>query len=75
MADLLVVEGLHSGYGEAVVVQGISLKVPQGESLALLGRNGTASSWAASTSRSSPRTSAQPRASAGCRRSATSSSR
>jgi branched-chain amino acid transport system ATP-binding protein len=41
MADLLVVEGLHSGYGEAVVVQGISLKVPQGESLALLGRNGT----------------------------------
>ena len=41
MADLLVVEGLRSGYGEAVVVQGISLRVPQGESLALLGRNGT----------------------------------
>ena len=41
MAELLRVEGLRSGYGEAVVVQGISLAVEQGESLALLGRNGT----------------------------------
>ena len=41
MADLLRVEGLRSGYGEAVVVQGIDLVLPQGESLALLGRNGT----------------------------------
>src|SRR3989442_14524567 len=38
---LLQVEGLKSGYGEAVVVQGISLTLAQGESLALLGRNGT----------------------------------
>ncbi len=41
MAELLRVEGLRSGYGEAVVVQGISLIVEQGQSLALLGRNGT----------------------------------
>ena len=41
MAELLVVEGLRSGYGEAVVVQGVSLRLAQGESLALLGRNGT----------------------------------
>jgi branched-chain amino acid transport system ATP-binding protein len=41
MAELLRVEGLRSGYGEAVVVQGIELVLPQGESLALLGRNGT----------------------------------
>jgi branched-chain amino acid transport system ATP-binding protein len=41
MAELLRVEGLRSGYGEAVVVQGISLVVEQGQSLALLGRNGT----------------------------------
>jgi branched-chain amino acid transport system ATP-binding protein len=41
MAELLRVEGLKSGYGEAVVVQGISLTLAQGESLALLGRNGT----------------------------------
>ena len=41
MAELLRVEGLRSGYGEAVVVQGIDLVLPQGESLALLGRNGT----------------------------------
>ena len=41
MAELLKVEGLRSGYGEAVVVQGISLSLEQGQSLALLGRNGT----------------------------------
>ena len=41
MAELLKVQGLKSGYGEAVVVQGIDLVLPQGESLALLGRNGT----------------------------------
>jgi branched-chain amino acid transport system ATP-binding protein len=41
MAELLRVEGLKSGYGEAVVVQGISLTLDKGKSLALLGRNGT----------------------------------
>ena len=41
MVELLKVEGLRSGYGEAVVVQGIDLVLPQGQSLALLGRNGT----------------------------------
>jgi len=41
MAELLKLEGLKSGYGEAVVVQGISLALEQGQSLALLGRNGT----------------------------------
>ena len=41
MAELLRVSGLTAGYGEAVVVQGIDLVLPQGESLALLGRNGT----------------------------------
>jgi branched-chain amino acid transport system ATP-binding protein len=38
---LLQVAGLKSGYGEAVVVQGVDLMLPQGQSLALLGRNGT----------------------------------
>lgn len=41
MAELLRVENLKSGYGEAVVVQGVSLVVEKGRSLALLGRNGT----------------------------------
>ncbi|MGY4827368.1 ABC transporter ATP-binding protein [Sphaerotilaceae bacterium SBD11-9] len=41
MAELLKVEGLRSGYGEAVVVQGIDLALEAGQSLALLGRNGT----------------------------------
>ena len=39
--ELLCVEGLKSGYGEAVVVQGVSLVLEKGASLALLGRNGT----------------------------------
>jgi len=41
MAELLTVQGLRSGYGEAVVVQGVDLTLEQGQSLALLGRNGT----------------------------------
>jgi len=41
MAELLGVQGLRAGYGEAVVVQGIALTLEQGQSLALLGRNGT----------------------------------
>ena len=41
MADLLNVEQLRAGYGEAVVLQGISFSLAAGETLALLGRNGT----------------------------------
>jgi branched-chain amino acid transport system ATP-binding protein len=41
MAELLRVEGLKAGYGEAVVLNGIDLALNAGESLALLGRNGT----------------------------------
>ena len=41
MAELLRVEGLRAGYGEAVVLQGIDLVLDQGRSMALLGRNGT----------------------------------
>ncbi|HEY4066126.1 MAG TPA: ABC transporter ATP-binding protein [Burkholderiaceae bacterium] len=41
MAELLRVEGLRAGYGQAVVVQGVDLVLEQGQSLALLGRNGT----------------------------------
>ena len=39
--ELLRIEGLSAGYGEAVVLQGISLALPEGDTLALLGRNGT----------------------------------
>ena len=41
MAELLRVEGLSAGYGEAVVVQGVDFVLEAGRSLALLGRNGT----------------------------------
>jgi branched-chain amino acid transport system ATP-binding protein len=40
MADLLGIERLRAGYGEAVVLSDISLALAEGQSLALLGRNG-----------------------------------
>jgi len=41
MAELLKVENLRAGYGEAVVLQEVSLSLDEGQTLALLGRNGT----------------------------------
>jgi len=41
MAELLKVENLRAGYGEAVVLNDVSLSLGEGETLALLGRNGT----------------------------------
>ncbi|MFZ0762351.1 MAG: ATP-binding cassette domain-containing protein, partial [Bradyrhizobium sp.] len=41
MADLLSIENLRAGYGEAVVLPDMSLRLREGEVLALLGRNGT----------------------------------
>src|ERR1700741_118419 len=40
MPELLAIENLRAGYGEAVVLSRVSLTVPEGQSLALLGRNG-----------------------------------
>ncbi len=40
MAEVLKLEGLAAGYGEAVVVSQIDLALSEGRSLALLGRNG-----------------------------------
>jgi branched-chain amino acid transport system ATP-binding protein len=41
MPDLLRIEHLCAGYGEAVVLSDISLSLKEGRALALLGRNGT----------------------------------
>lgn len=41
MAELLKIETLSAGYGEAVVIQNVSLSLDEGHTLALLGRNGT----------------------------------
>jgi len=40
MPDLLNVERLTAGYGEAIVLTDISFKIAEGQALALLGRNG-----------------------------------
>ena len=40
MPDLLTVEQLSAGYGEAVVLSDVSLSLLEGQALALLGRNG-----------------------------------
>ena len=44
MADLLVVEGLVVRYGPITAVRGVSLRVQQGEIVALLGANGAGKS-------------------------------
>jgi branched-chain amino acid transport system ATP-binding protein len=41
MPDLLRIESLRAGYGEAVVLPNMTLALREGEALALLGRNGT----------------------------------
>ena len=40
MTELLRVEGLSAGYGDALVIAGLDLALENGRSLALLGRNG-----------------------------------
>jgi branched-chain amino acid transport system ATP-binding protein len=40
MPDLLAIDKLTAGYGEAVVLNGVSLTLAEGRALALLGRNG-----------------------------------
>src|SRR3978361_1068137 len=41
MPDLLRIENLRAGYGEAVVLPDMSLRLAEGQVLALLGRNAT----------------------------------
>ena len=41
MPELLCIESLRAGYGEAVILHDVNLSLAQGETLALLGRNGT----------------------------------
>ena len=40
MPDVLCIERLSAGYGEATVLHELSVSLPEGQSLALLGRNG-----------------------------------
>ena len=41
MTELLRIENLSAGYGEAIVLSQVSMCLAEGETLALLGRNGT----------------------------------
>jgi ABC-type branched-subunit amino acid transport system ATPase component len=72
--ELLSIESLRAGYGEAVVLPNMSFSLGEGQVLALLGRNGTGKTTLIN-SRACARTSGRAPASAGCRRSATSSVR
>ena len=40
MAELLAVDGVTAGYGDGIVLEDVSLSLAEGDSLALLGRNG-----------------------------------
>jgi branched-chain amino acid transport system ATP-binding protein len=40
MAELLAVDGVTAGYGDGIVLEDVSLTLEDGDSLALLGRNG-----------------------------------
>ena len=40
MAELIALDNVSAGYGESVVLDGVSLSMNEGDSLALLGRNG-----------------------------------
>jgi len=93
MPDLLTIERLSAGYGEAVVLSNVSLSLLEGQALALLGRNGMGKTTLINTIIGVTRyfagailleaptlpgcvpISARISASAGCRRSATFSSR
>jgi len=44
MAELLAVDGVTAGYGASVVLEDISIALDEGDSLALLGRNGVGKS-------------------------------
>ncbi len=41
MSELLALDNISAGYGEALVLSGVSFTLDEGKSLALLGRNGT----------------------------------
>src|SRR3954469_1764426 len=49
MAELLEVEGLAAGHGEAVVIEDIAFTLDEGQSLAILGRNGAGKSTLVTT--------------------------
>jgi branched-chain amino acid transport system ATP-binding protein len=44
MGELLALDNVTAGYGESVVLEGISFNMQEGDSLALLGRNGVGKS-------------------------------
>jgi branched-chain amino acid transport system ATP-binding protein len=49
MAEILALENVRAGYGSSVVLDGVSLALDEGDSLALLGRNGVGKSTLVTT--------------------------
>ena len=44
MDNSLILEDIHAGHGDSIVIQGLSVEVATGSSLAILGRNGAGKS-------------------------------
>ena len=72
MAELLAVERVSAGYGDSVILDDVSLAMQEGDSLALLGRNGVGKTTLLVTlmGLTTLRSGARTLGSAGCRRSA-----
>jgi branched-chain amino acid transport system ATP-binding protein len=49
MSGALVIDGLRAGYGSTIVLEGVSLQLPPGGTIAILGRNGVGKSTLLST--------------------------
>ncbi len=56
-AEGLILEGVRAGYGDTIVLEGVSLGLKPGGTLAVLGRNGVGKTTLLATTRHSSKSS------------------